>query len=92
MCFVNDAVYPVIERGGRQVRPRLIFKVNCKRVNMFKKFLAKISKFLCRSTKPKNALGYRIAHAGEVQAIKTPYGYILVQNISSGDAYLTFYE
>ena len=39
LCFVKWAVYPVIGRGGRQVRPRLIFKVNCKRVNMFQKFI-----------------------------------------------------
>lgn len=45
VCFVNGAVYPVIGRGGRQVRPRLIFKVNCKRVNMFKRLLLEIKCF-----------------------------------------------
>lgn len=92
ICFVKEAVYPVIERGGRQVRPRLILKVNCKRVNMFKYILAKISKFLLRRLKSAHKMAAEIVPPNQGKSIRTSHGPVVVINDSTKSVSVTFYE
>lgn len=97
MCFVSGAVYPVVGRGGRQVRPRLILKVNCKRVNMFKNILAKISKhFICHKSAPDTITVFlsdtTAVNAGSSSLIRTKSGAILVTNTTKKAIMIFTYE
>lgn len=95
LCFVKGAVYPVIGRGGRQVRPRLIFKVNRKRVNMFKYILAKISKFFFRRLKSVRQSDLEIdeviVKSKDYKFIKTSHGFVTIDNDSTKSVLVTFH-